>query len=239
MELSIKPARSFRRFRNTIRFHFPFLWFLINFIIGLAKISAPFLLIALFWQYGAQLSSLPSKLFDSSSQNVTANQFTTETEIVAVAKGEPAPGHPSIQNETAKQKGSSTTTSNASNASNAKSGDQTRSESESTSRIVNQQWVFDQRSEEFTVQFGTSPNSELLLEFVPAISSGSPISIYPFKKTPSGRLVFGIATGLYSTLEEAAAAIEAMPPAAQEFGPWIRPIGELQTDIRNTVNVPG
>ena len=177
MELSRKPARTVRRLRNAIRYQFPFLWFLINSIIGLAKISAPFLLIAFFWQYGAQLSSLPSKLFDSSSQNVTANQFTTETEIVAVAnvakvakvaKGEAAPGHSSIQNEIAKQKGNSATTTNATTTSNDKSGNRTHIES--TPRIVNQQWVLDQSSEEFTIQFRTSPNSELLLEFVPAIS---------------------------------------------------------------------
>ena len=105
------------------------------------------------------------------------------------------------------------------------------------STIVNQEWVLEQGSDDFTIQFRTSTDAELLRQFAPVIASENPISIFPFKKTNDGRLVFGIATGLYESMEEALAAIETMTPAAQKFGPWVRPLDELQREINDTVTV--
>ena len=230
MELSLKPASSYRRFRNRSRYDAPFLWGLFDLIVGLTKIAIPFLLIAIVWQHGAQLSKFSSQILGDFSENLIEKYAGTENEVVAVAKGETFQQQTTTQNKSALPVKTSVATA---------SPIQAISGSPEVSRIVNQQWILEQSSDKFTIQFGTSPDSELLLEFVPLIATGSPVSIFPFKRTPSGRLVFGISTGLYSTLEEAATAVNTMPAAAQEFDPWIRPLGQLKRDILNTVNVPG
>ena len=59
-----------------------------------------------------------------------------------------------------------------------------------------------------------------------------PVAIYPFLTTDSQNPVFGLLSGLYETRSEAIAAVESMSEEAKKFGVWIRPVGDLQDDIK-------
>ena len=59
-----------------------------------------------------------------------------------------------------------------------------------------------------------------------------PIAIYPFLTTESKNPVFGLLSGLYDTRSEAIAAVESMSADAKKFGTWIRPVADLQEDIK-------
>jgi len=105
----------------------------------------------------------------------------------------------------------------------------------STNPIHGSEWVFQLPDDKFVIQFGTSPDRQLLLEEARAFPTG-PIAIYPFKKTPSSQPVYGYSSGIYNSLDEALLALETMPKALVAYGPWIRPIDELKQQIKKTSN---
>ena len=49
-------------------------------------------------------------------------------------------------------------------------------------KILEAQWVLEQSPDELTIQVGSSPDSELPLNFIPVIASGNPVAIYPSQK---------------------------------------------------------
>lgn len=104
-----------------------------------------------------------------------------------------------------------------------------------TANLLDEQWVMQQDREHFTIQLGTSPDADLLKDFIPLINTDSAITLYPFKTTDSGRFVYGLSTGIYEDLETALQAVDELPKEAVEFGPWIRPIKELQKQISQTI----
>ena len=79
--------------------------------------------------------------------------------------------------------------------------------------------------------YGSSVDLELIEEFIPVINNAEKIAIYPFKKTPSGRLVYGIATGVYTDLDTALASLDDLPAEARAYEPWVRPVNELIKQI--------
>jgi len=97
--------------------------------------------------------------------------------------------------------------------------------------MVDAEWVTRLNPEHFIVQYGSTVDLELIQEFVPVINSSEEIAIYPFKKTPSGRLVYGIATGVYDDLDNALESVEKLSAEARAYNPWVRPVDELIEQI--------
>jgi len=97
--------------------------------------------------------------------------------------------------------------------------------------MVDAEWVTRLNPEHFIVQYGSTVDLELIEEFVPVINSSEEIAIYPFKKTPSGRLVYGIATGVYDDLDNALESVEKLSAEARAYNPWVRPVDELIEQI--------
>lgn len=93
------------------------------------------------------------------------------------------------------------------------------------------EWVLKQDTDKFTIQFGSSPDKDLLYESARTFPTEEAVVVFPFKKTPSNRTVYGFSAGLYDSLEKAQQAIRDMPSATRAIGPWIRPIDELQKQI--------
>ena len=98
--------------------------------------------------------------------------------------------------------------------------------------VENERWVLFQDAGKFTVQLATSRERDYIIDLAQSLPALDPIAIYPFLTTNSKNPVFGLLSGLYNTREEAVAAVESMPGAAKQFGVWIRPIGDLQSDIK-------
>ena len=101
-----------------------------------------------------------------------------------------------------------------------------------TRAIENERWVLFQAPTKFTVQLATSRERDYIIDLAQSLDTDEPIAIYPFLTTNSNNPVFGLLSGLYETRSEAIAAVENMASETKQFGVWIRPIADLQSDIK-------
>ncbi|OED40647.1 hypothetical protein AB833_11290 [Chromatiales bacterium (ex Bugula neritina AB1)] len=94
-------------------------------------------------------------------------------------------------------------------------------------------WVLEQDNSKYTIQFGSSPDRQLLIQDAQQFDSTEPMAIYVFKRTPTNRPVYGLARGVYDSLDHASQSLTQLPPELKIFDPWIRPINKLQDQIRD------
>lgn len=104
--------------------------------------------------------------------------------------------------------------------------------SEPNRAIENERWVLFQSPTKFTVQLATSRERGYIIDLAQTMEVQDPVAIYPFLTTNSNNPVFGLLSGLYDTRAEAIAAVEGMTDATKQFGVWIRPVSDLQDDIK-------
>ena len=249
MEWLTDPLKTYRRYRFERRYDSPLFFFVLDFTIGLIQILAVVGFFLIIWVIASRYTDTSTSTqpqTTESAQVISDTKTGTREVIPAVAvAAQSASVEPSEEQTNALQQVPeiALAANNDIKPIDNKPIVQTESvqhqdEAIDVSTIVNHEWVLEQSSDKFTIQFRSSRDVEILREFAPSITSETTVSIFPFKKTNNGQMVFGIATGLYESLEEAAAAIETMAPAAQEFGPWIRPLDELQREVSDTVVVP-
>jgi len=98
--------------------------------------------------------------------------------------------------------------------------------------VENERWVLFQEPTSFTVQLATSRERDYIIDLAQSLAAEDPVAIYPFLTTNSNNPVFGLLSGLYKTRTQAIEAVEQMDPATKQFGVWIRPISDLQADIK-------
>jgi len=98
--------------------------------------------------------------------------------------------------------------------------------------IENERWVLFQSPSKFTVQLATSRDRNYIIELAQTMNVTDPVAIYPFLTTNSQNPVFGLLAGLYDTRAEATAAVESFGDDTKQFGVWIRPMADLQADIK-------
>ena len=98
--------------------------------------------------------------------------------------------------------------------------------------IENERWVLFQSPTKFTIQLATSRERSYIIDLAKTMEVTDPVAIYPFFTTDSQNPVFGLLSGLYETRSEAIAAVESMSEDAKKFGVWIRPVSDLQDDIK-------
>lgn len=96
-------------------------------------------------------------------------------------------------------------------------------------------WINQQQNSDYLIQFASSPDKEALLEFA-RLNIQTVAVLYPYKRTPSNRPVYGLASGVHPSLDAAQQSITRLPQALQSQQPWIRPLGQLQTEITRTLN---
>lgn len=135
---------------------------------------------------------------------VVVNDNETNTDLLAIAKDNAAPVKGVIENTDFKQ---------------------------TNPRIVGGDWIQELSGGSFIVQFGTTLDLKRVDEFIPVINNGEPIAVYAYKTTPSGRPVYGIATGVYENRNKARDQVASLPSEARAYTPWIRPITELRLQI--------
>lgn len=92
-------------------------------------------------------------------------------------------------------------------------------------------WVLAQDSSKYTIQIGSSVDRELLLSEAQSIESEEMLVLYDFKRTPSGRPVYGLAVGVFASVKEALRAIGNLPTEMKVNKPWVRQFGELQEQV--------
>jgi len=98
--------------------------------------------------------------------------------------------------------------------------------------IENERWVLFQSPAKFTVQLATSRERGYIIDLAQTLQVTDPVAIYPFLTSNSNNPVFGLLSGLYDTRAEAFDAVESMSEATKKFGVWIRPMSDLQEDIK-------
>ena len=98
-------------------------------------------------------------------------------------------------------------------------------------QVFGSEWILQLADDKFVIQFGTSPDRALIEQEARAFPD-PPVAIYPFKRTPSSRLVYGYSSGVYDSLDEALRIVETLPQALVAYGPWIRPVAQLKEQIK-------
>ncbi|MEM7260167.1 MAG: hypothetical protein AAF404_22560 [Pseudomonadota bacterium] len=97
------------------------------------------------------------------------------------------------------------------------------------------QWILDLPGDDYVMQFASTPDSTAILEFAREYLRSGAV-IYTFKRTPSGRPVYGVASKeVHSSLEAAQQELQKLPVALRQANPWIRPIAPLQRAIRGAL----
>lgn len=102
-------------------------------------------------------------------------------------------------------------------------------------KINGQEWINKLPAGKYTIQIESSPDKQLLYSSARSFTDSPQLAIYPFKKTPSNRNVYGLSTGLFDSFEQARIAVSTLPEEVVNFGVWIRPVGVLQKQIRKTL----
>jgi septal ring-binding cell division protein DamX len=93
-------------------------------------------------------------------------------------------------------------------------------------------WVLMQNTGDYTLQLGTSLDRELLLSSTDSIPADYELAIYVFKRTPSGRPMYGLSVNTYATAWEALRAINSLPDDMKTYRPMVRKFGDLHKKIR-------
>ena len=204
MEVLRRPGRRYRRFRYENRYDTPILIFVADTSIMLAKLALLVAALLVMWVLADR--------FRHSTQS-------SAVEVVQESTEAPAP-------TAAKQPAITEATTAVANIET-----QPIATAPVKPDLVDEQWITRLNPEQFIVQYGSSVDLELIEEFIPVINNAEKIAIYPFKKTPSGRLVYGIATGVYTDLDTALASLDDLPAEARAYEPWVRPVNELIKQI--------
>lgn len=92
-------------------------------------------------------------------------------------------------------------------------------------------WLAKQDDNSFVIQLESSTNVEAIKETTQKVDNPQEFAIYPFKLSAQGEKVYGLSYGVYSSLAEAQAEIENIPPELRKFGTWIRKVGPLKASL--------
>lgn len=218
--------KNYRRYRHENRYDAPLLIFFTDVCLGLGKLLFLAILLAGLWVAGNRLAQkVTAPPVAQSATNVkTVSQQTSQTNSSLESRLESLAATTEVDS----------TTSSSFAMSSVDMNSVAMSEGTAKENRVTEKWILEQKASTFTIQFGSSPDLELLEQFIPVINTGQPIALYAYKKTPTGRNVYGLATGLYNDLDTALSTVEKLPAAAKEFEPWVRPMKDLQTQINRT-----
>lgn len=99
--------------------------------------------------------------------------------------------------------------------------------------ILRDSWIFDQDDSKYTVQFGSSASRALLREFAAEFPAGTELVIYQSRRA-SADSEFGMVHGVFDSIREATAALDALPQEVLRYEPWIRSFSDLKTKARVT-----
>lgn len=103
-----------------------------------------------------------------------------------------------------------------------------------TTQVQQWDWILEQNGNHYIIQLGSSINKEKLYESAVNFDTEAPVAFYPFRLNRDEKIVYGYALGIYNSFDSAKEAVASLPQRVQNFGPWIRPIDDLQRQIAST-----
>ena len=207
MEMLTRPGRRYRRFRYENQYDSPLLIFFADAAIMLAKLALLIAALLAVWVLADRMGNDPQ----ASAAEVTQSS------------GQPATG----QQVAVQPADTIITIEAAGTEAPAKAATSVKPD------IVDAEWIASLNPQHFIVQFASTPDLNLLNELIPVINNNEEIAIYPFKKTRSGRPVYGIATGVFTDLDGALASLNDLSDEARAYDPWVRPVVELIKQIKS------
>jgi len=101
--------------------------------------------------------------------------------------------------------------------------------------IMGPRWLLEQSSDAFTIQYLTSASMDELVAFSEKFSGEAPATIYPYRQS-NGSVEYGLARGIFDSLDGAREALQAEPQELQIHKPWIRPVSKVSSQIQRFIN---
>jgi septal ring-binding cell division protein DamX len=99
-------------------------------------------------------------------------------------------------------------------------------------------WLKSLNSSEFVVQFASTPDWNAISQFAGQHLPDDAV-IYAYKRTPSGRPIYGVASKkVFDSLDSAKTALETLASPTLKEDPWIRPVTQLLEAVSAAEN-PG
>lgn len=159
---------------------------------------------------------------DVSTSTTSTDNASSESQVTPEAAPEPAP-EPTPEPAPEPEPVTPAATQAATNSSETP----VKGELESSS------WILIQERNRFTVQMSASRDQNSVVNFLNqhARALPAPNSIYSFAR--NGSTWYALLHGLYDSIEDARAAVEAMPPEALVNQPWIRSVGRVQDVLKD------
>ena len=213
MDILIRPPKWYRRYRQENRYDSPLLIFVFDTLFSLVKAIIFLLVIATlvkFMFFGEQATKLHAGIANLPVTPLavqSADSDYPETDYEAATTN--LPNSLVAFDATADYNGN--------NKYNLK--------------LVGEEWIDGLDPKAYIIQFGSSPDSGILEDLIPSINVGKPIAMYRFKNDLNSDPVYGIATGVYESLDKATAAIEYFPPEARTYDIWVRSVVLLKQSM--------
>ena len=101
--------------------------------------------------------------------------------------------------------------------------------------ILGPRWLLEQSDNAFTIQYLTSASMDELVDFSEKFTGEAPATIYPYRQS-DGIVEYGLARGIFDSLDSAREALQAQPQELQLHNPWIRPISKVSGQIRKFIS---
>lgn len=94
-------------------------------------------------------------------------------------------------------------------------------------------WIMSLPDSQYIIQYAASTDKVLLKKFANThLQNGA--AIFPFKITSDNQTMYGVASGLYDSLNGALSAIDHLPDALKRHSPWVRPVINLKKQVAKT-----
>lgn len=91
-------------------------------------------------------------------------------------------------------------------------------------------WLLEQPNTSFTIHYRSSTEPELLLQMANSFSDAQPAALFPYKRR-NGKIVYGLARGVFDSTASAESYLAAAPASAAAY-PLVRSVGSLQHDVK-------
>lgn len=203
--------RSLRRYRADNPYSHTLLFFFLDAAFGLLKIVLVGVVLASVWLIGN--AWMKTSKHSPENTAMVVDEVEQQSAAIVIAEIESA----SVDPERA--------------ATLDQQIDQSPKKEEPVVALFDEKWVLSQSRDSFTMQLGSSPDRDKLVDFANEVLVDEQAHIYAFKVSSIGNPIYGLAYGLYPDLKSAQESIEKLPSSYREFNPWVRPISELQNQI--------
>ena len=92
-------------------------------------------------------------------------------------------------------------------------------------------WISRLPADKYIIQVASSTDRKLLLKDALAFPHG-PIAVYPFSKSKTKKVIYGLSSGIYNSFDDARRAFNVLPPEVLTNGPWIREVSTIKQQIQ-------